>query len=494
MDYHFMNGRTWKNLSSDSLQKIYSQLLASGGKDITIKNPYEFWRLKIDDSVFIAFKKGTLYHTPSNSNSPQVMAACEKVDSISETGYSETQKDYLIGLDETGKGEIAGPIVLIGVILPKRLFKNFVSDIGTADTKRQHRIEYWDELFQKLADYRNKGFDFTAEKISPILFDKYNVNRLLDIFYERIILKLLKIASSRTCRIVLDDYGAGKFPDISKENEFLILTKAEDNYIEAKAASLISKKIREGVINYLNQRHEYKIDGLSIGQGNVSNPQTVEWLGKWKATKQEWPWFIKKSFKTITILEDKTNQGKKNTPEIKNELLPTEFVHAFKENQAFLNLLQIKCAHCNEYQKVLIYDYQQMTCESCSKIIGDLHLTLRYYCGTILIDCEIIKQQALIQDLKTNAFFENYKVFVPWSASLNQRTNFHNGLNELKKLELMGRLDLEYFNLDQKQDINLDLIEKAITSNAIIVTSNLELKNVAKEKNLFTILLNQTKN
>ena len=58
----------------------------------------------------------------------------------------------------------------------------------------------------------------------------------------------------------------------------------------------------------------------------------------------------------------------------------------------------------------------------------------------------------------------------------------------------MGRLDLEYFNLDQKQDINLDLIEKAITSNAIIVTSNLELKNVAKEKNLFTILLNQTKN
>jgi ribonuclease HII len=489
-----MNGRTWKNLSSDSLQKIYSQLLANGGKDIAIKNPHESWRLKIDDSIFIAFKKGTLYHTPSNSDSPEVMAACEKIDSINERGYSETQKDYLIGLDETGKGEIAGPIVLVGVILPKRLFKDFVNHIGTADTKKQHRVEYWDELFQKLTEYRNKGFYFATEKISPIVFDKYNVNRLLDIFYERIILKLLKIASPKTCRIVLDDYGAGKFTDISKENEFLILTKAEDNYIEAKAASLISKKIREGILNYLNQLHEYKIDGLSIGQGNVGNPQTTEWLRKWKATKREWPWFIKKSFKTITILENKTNQGKKNNPEIKNELLPTEFVHAFKKHQSFLELLQIKCVHCNEYQKVLIYDYQHITCESCLKTIGDLHLTLRYYCGTILIDSEMVEQQALIKDLKRNAFFENYKVFIPRPDSQNQRTNFHNGLNELKRLELMGRLDLEYFNLDQKQDSNLNLIEKATTSNAIIVTSNLELKNVAKEKNLFTLLLNQRKN
>jgi ribonuclease HII len=487
-----MNGRTWKNLNSDSLQKIHSQLLVSGGKETAIKNPHELWRLKIDDSVFIAFKKGTLYHTPSNSNSPEVIVACEKVDLINGTGYSATQKDYLIGLDETGKGEIAGPIVMVGVIFPKLLFKDFVNQIGSADTKKQHRFEYWDELFHRLDGYRDEGFYFTTEKISPNLFDKYNVNRLLDIFYERIILKLLKIVPSKTCRIVLDDYGTGKFQDLSNQNEFLILPKAEDQYIEAKAASLISKKIREEILNRINQLPEYKIDSLLIGQGNVGNPQTIEWLTKWGVSNKEWPWFIKKSFKTITVLNNKTNQEKKNIPELKKEILPTKFIQIFKRKQSLIDLFSIRCSHCNQYQKVIIYDYQQMICESCSKFIGDLQLTLRYYCGSILIDSEIVEQQALITDFKKNAFFENYTIFVPLSDSMNQNTNFSIGLNELKKLELMGRLDLEYFNLDQKHNYNFGLIEKATDSNSIICTSNLDIKNLAQAKKVFTIFLNVT--
>lgn len=489
-----MNGRTWKNQSSDLLQKILSELLKLGGEETELKNPHELWRLKVDDSVFIAFKSGTLYHTPSNKNSEEVVTASQKIDILTGTGYLPSEKDYLIGLDETGKGEIAGPIVLAGVIFPAPLFKDIVNLIGPADTKKQHRVEYWNELFQKLDGLKNKGFSFVAEKISPSLFDTYNVNRLLDLFYKRIIIQLLKINSPKTCRIVLDDYGVkmnlGEITNSNNSNEFLILTKAEDYYIEAKAASLISKKIREEIIDHINQLPEYKINDITIGQGNVGNPQTIKWLKTWESSRKKWPWFIKKSFKTITELENQTIKEKKLIPELKTDLISPEFIHSFDKNE-LMNSISVRCPECKQYQFTLIYDHNQLFCDSCSKPIEDIQLTLRYYSGSILIDQQIVAQQILIKDLEMNSFFENFTIFVPLNESLKQNSEFRNGLIELKKLEQLGRLDLKYFEINgtTKSDVFPVFVKKGSESNSIILTSNDELKEWAKKSKTFTIFL-----
>ena len=492
-----MNGRTWKNQSLELLQRISSELVNFGGEKTEVKNTHELWRIRIDDSVFIAFKTGTLYHTPSNRNSREVVSACQKIDTLTGTGYLSTEKDYLIGLDETGKGEIAGPIVLVGAAFPQSSFKEMVNLIGPADTKKNHRVEYWNELFNILDELKNKGFHFLAEKISPNLFDTYNVNRLLDIFYKKIIINLLKINSSNTCRVVLDNYGAKiNLHDIikfDKNSEFHILTKAEDHYIEAKAASLISKKIREEIIDNINQFSEYKINDISIAQGNVGNPQTINWLKKWKASGKEWPWFIKKSFKTITELENQPNKEKKINPELRTDLLSPEFVESFYENLSKTSI-SIKCPECGQYQFILLYDYYQMFCESCSKPIKDLQLTLRYYSGSMLIDHEIVKQQALNKDFERTAFFENYTIYIPLNESSQQNSEFQHGVIQLKKLENLGRLDLRYFQLkektnDQSPNIFEMFIGKALESKSIILTSDFELKEVAKKSKTFTIFI-----
>lgn len=483
-----MNGRTWKNLSLDLLQQIHSQLVSSAGNETEIKNPHELWRIKVDDSVFIAFKSGTLYHTPSNKNSEEVANASQNIDTLTGTGYLPSEKDYLIGLDETGKGEIAGPIILVGVVFPQYLFKEIVTLIGPADTKKNHRVEYWNQLFDKLDGLKKEGFHFVVEKISPKSFDTYNVNRLLDLFYQKIILNLLRIAPSKTSRIVLDDYGA-KIESANiksnNENEFLILPKAEDHYIEAKAASLISKKIREEIIYHINQFPEYKISGLSIGQGNVGNPQTREWLRTWHSTGNDWPWFTKKSFKTITELENQPNKEKKINPELKNDFLSPEFIQSFYESSS-KESISIKCPECKQNQFVLIYDYQQIVCESCSKPIDELQLTLRYYSGSLVIDNQIVKQKLLIKDLETDAFFENYLIYIPWNESFKQNSEFRNGLIELKKQGQLGRLDLKYFHFLHSFNT---FTEKALESNSFILTSNQELKEWAKKSKTFTIFL-----
>jgi len=476
-----MNGRTWKNQSLAILDKIKDQLLSIGGRKTEIKNQYELWRIKIADSVFISFKTGTLYHTPSNSNSDEVLNACQEIDNITGTGHVHPTRDYLIGLDETGKGEIAGPIVLTGTIFHKNLFEDFVTLVGPADTKKQHSFEYWEEIYDKLDQFREKGFSFITETISAKLIDKYNVNHLLDLFYQKIISRLLKSVSHKGCRIVLDDYGAGedlrklKTDDI---NEVLILPKAEDQFIEAKIASLISKKIREGILENINQLPEYRIDNLSIGNGNISNPQTAKWLSRWHASDKPWPWFIKQSFKTIKDLESqKTGQSdkvKKISPNLRNDLLPLDFIQSLYEASSKLNLSAIKCSNCNQFQHTILFDLQQIICQSCSKPMDDLRLTLRYCLGSLIADPKIVKEKILIKDLENSAFFENYRVIIPWTESSKQDSQFLEGGKGMKKYESLGRFDVEYLKLDiDSSDTNAQIIQRAVESNSMLLTSSL---------------------
>jgi ribonuclease HII len=470
-----MNGRTWKNQNPKTLEQIKTRLLGIGGTETGVTNEHELWRVKIADSVFISFRTGTLYHTPSNSNSPEVMIACQEIDSTAGTGYVPPSRDYLIGLDETGKGEIAGPVVLTGVIFHKDLFEDFVMLAGPADTKKQHPFEYWRKIYGGLNSFRGDNFNFVAEIISPKLIDKYNINQLLDLFYQKIISNLLKSATDGGCRIVLDDYGAAE--DLKKwgfdKNEMMILPRAEDRFIEAKIASLISKKIREGIMENINELPQYQIDGISIGNGNISNSKTADWLSQWHAGERPWPWFIKKSFKTIRDLEGQSDKVKKISPVLKNELLPQDFIRSPQREKAKMNLSAIECSNCGKFQQVLHFDFEQMICQTCKNPMDDLQLTLRHYCSSLIADPRIVEQKSLIRDLENAAFFENYRMIIPWTDSLKQKSKFVEGSSELEENELLGRFILEYFKVNERKDINIQIIEKALESNSMLITSSL---------------------
>ena len=99
-------GRTWKNVNSSDAKEIKEYLLKEGGVEEEVKAPYEEWRVRFSDSTFTYYKKGTLYSTPSNSKDPAVFNAWQYIDSVVDSAYVLPTKDFLIGLDETGKGEL----------------------------------------------------------------------------------------------------------------------------------------------------------------------------------------------------------------------------------------------------------------------------------------------------------------------------------------------------------------------------------------------------
>ncbi len=487
----------------DKAAKIKEWLLLEGGKeDNKIASPHEEWRIKLSDATITYYKKGTLFITESNDES--VVEVHNFVSSLIGSRFVPSTKKYLIGFDETGKGEVLGHTVLVGVIIPTNIFSEVERDIGVADSKVKHNIDYWDDIFRKIDFYQSKGLQFLIQKIPPWHFDKYNINKLLDITYQRLLLYLTRNGSLHDTRIVLDDYGAGfhlnKYLKALAEAgaEVIKTSKADDIYLESRVASLIAKREQQKVLEAISRNPEFQIDGISIGSGNAGDPNTLKWLKAWKATGQQWPWFVKRSFKTIREIEGITQEPKKSYPPIKEGLLSKEFRDKFESGELNIITLSVVCP-CGAVSKAikLIPQNNQTTpvCVSCKKEIHDVSLTLQYYCGRIIPDTSAIARGFISKDLDGRRFFENFTFLL--HPTVRYESDQHGGgKKELEKLghfSAIGRIRLEeiksIFDASILDSTRRDdsILEDAIKNNAIVLTADNGMKGVAQAKKLFVM-------
>lgn len=509
-----MQGRTWKNIKNSIAMDIKSYLLENGGFEGEIKSPHELWRIKFSDSTFTYYKSGTLYSTPSNSNDPAVFEAWRRIDSIVGSVYIMPTKDFLIGLDETGKGEVIGHTVLTGVIFPKEIFNKIDLTIGPADTKKRHTFEYWDDIFKKLDHFRSLGFDFLIEKVPPWHVDKFNLNKIMDVSYQRILSILFRRAEISHCRIVLDDYGIGatlqRFLNFLEKQgaEIVVTSNSEDKYLEAKTASLISKREREAVLKAINENINFQVDGLSVGSGNAGDKKTLEWLNKWYLSKKSWPWFVKRSYKTIRDIEGKLGKAKKITPPIREELLAEDFINEFNKGNLSIKSLSIVCPNCGYVLRSAAFatfnkkgrKVSALKCPNrdCSKLINDAGFTLRYYCGYVVPDSSVIQRSLISNDLKASKFFENFGIILTpvVRKECDGTPRGKKEFEELARFNAMGRIKLE--SVGKLEDIpdNLPnrvrdekIIEACFEYNAILLTADRSMTAFAGGRNVFTIFV-----
>ena len=511
-----MRGRTWKGIDPLTAEEIKDYLLKNGGEEQEVKSPYETWRVRFSNSTFTYYKSETLYSTPPNLKDPAIFRAWDYINNIVGSPYILPSKDFLIGLDETGKGEVIGHTVLTGVIFPKELFKDIDLLVGPADTKNRHGFGYWDDIFIELDRLTSKGLHFIYEKIPPWHVDKYNLNKIMDITYQRILSIFLRKVEISQCRIVLDDYGIGdtlkrflKF--LEKRGAEVIVTKnSEDKYLEAKVASLISKRQREAVINTINKNPEFQIDGLSIGSGNAGDPKTDAWLKTWWRKHGSWPWFVKRSFRNVRRIEGKTEKIKKILPPIDEKLLSDKFLEDFNKGKLSIQSLSVVCPYCGSILKSVdfIFDTKsgrnisEIKCirKDCGKIIENAGITLRYYCGYVLPDSNAIRRNIISRDLNGSRFFENFTVILSpiVRKECDGISKAKKEFEELSKFASIGRIRLE--SVGKIEEIPKDLtskerderiIEDCIKYNAILLTGDKSMRAFASGKNVFTIYLDK---
>lgn len=502
-----MSGRKWK-LNQEEGEKIKEYLLQQGGEEKEVKNISEKWRIKFSDSTFTFYTSGTLYSTPSNSQDPAVEEVWDYIDSLVGSVFVQPTREFLIGLDETGKGELVGHTHLVGVIIPSHLFSQLEKIVSTADTKKAHSFEYWDNIFRQISQFISDGLEFVEEKIPPWHVDRYNLNKIMDVVYQRILASFFRKADIGKCRIVIDDYGIG--PTLKRFLNFLerqgaevvVAQKSDYTYLEARVASIIAKRNREAVIKAINENENYKIDGISIGSGNAGNKQTLEWLEKWHHSGKDWPWFIKRSYSTVREIDGLEGKAKKVIPPIKEDLLSDEFIRELDSGRLNIRALSVVCPHCGEISKAVLFtpDEKSFTarCPNCRKPIRDLNFTLRYYCGFIVPDSNVINRGLLAKDLERSRFFEDFTILIP--AVVRYECDTKGGKKEFErlgkfasisriKLKEVGSFEPSKFRNMTSQEKDDLIMKTCIEENAILLSADNQVKGLAVGKCIFTIFV-----
>ena len=428
-------------------------LLNAGGRmDGEIKAATERWRIRIESVVFTFYSNGTLFVTaPSSRRAADLVKEVCKI--VGPLPQDRVDRDRLIGLDETGKGEILGHMVLAGAMIPKTLVEDIRTQIGPADTKKRRTTRYWRSLLIRLDHLRSKGLEFLTESIPPWHVDRYNINKIMDLKYKRILDHFIHGPGNRTekLRIVVDDYGVGRILGeylglLEKRGaEVRVEFRADERYAEVALASVVAKSRREDMMAAISR--SYSLPNTPVGSGNAGDVKTVQWLRRWKESGKEWAWFVRRSFRTVAELDGRP-VPKKEEPPIREELLSHESREVLRTGTLSVKSLTIlcpKCGSCLRSCRIVPFETKLVArCLNCNEEIRDLATTLLYYNGCVIPDSSAIITGMISKDLESGRFFEGFTFVIP--PQVRRECDTVGGRKELGRIAefaSMGRIRLE---------------------------------------------------
>ncbi|MEM2224462.1 MAG: ribonuclease HII [Acidilobaceae archaeon] len=178
----------------------------------------------------------------------------------------------LIGVDEAGRGSLIGDIVIAAISIKPSDIERLV-ELGVRDSKKlnPHKRAYLYTILKK--------WPFSVYSIQPADIDKYNISMLEEYAVYEVLKNLARIIGREFTgsRIVIDKFGptrilSSKLRDLGFKGEFIVAEKADMNYIEVAAASIIAKYIRDRRIQVLKSIYGFE------GSGYPSDPRTINWV------------------------------------------------------------------------------------------------------------------------------------------------------------------------------------------------------------------------
>lgn len=204
--------------------------------------------------------------------------------------------DLILGIDEAGRGSVIGPLVIGGVITPKKKLR-FLKRIGVNDSKKltMKKRTVISRKIKKIATFTTRiinASEIDSQRLSGINLNQIETNNMIDI---------IKELKPDTCCIDCIDVNETRFHDIIQEvnPNMNVITehKADETYDIVSAASIIAKVTRDKELAKI--RNEYG----PVGSGYPSDKNTINYLKT--IENDEFPPVVRKTWSTIQNLQDK---------------------------------------------------------------------------------------------------------------------------------------------------------------------------------------------
>ena len=166
-----------------------------------------------------------------------------------------------VGLDEAGRGCLAGPVVSAAVILPKDFDYTIVKDSKKLSEKKRK------EAYKIITE---NALNYSVSLVLPETIDKINILQAT-------------MLSMHNCLDVLDGFNYilvdGNYFNEYKNIPHTCVIKGDDTYYSIAAASILAKVSRD---EYMKELHKefpsYKWDG-NKGYGSAEHIQMIKEIG-----------------------------------------------------------------------------------------------------------------------------------------------------------------------------------------------------------------------
>ncbi|NBK97533.1 MAG: ribonuclease HII [Erysipelotrichia bacterium] len=153
-----------------------------------------------------------------------------------EKQFWQQHKQCVIGLDEAGRGPIAGPLVVAGVVFPQGYEHETIYDSKKISEKKR------EELFTVI---QKEALYYAIEIIDEKTIDEYNIYRATQMIMEKI------VKDCPICDAVLSD--AMPLPAVDLPMQSLV--KGDQKSVSIAAASILAKVTRDRIMVSLDEKY-----------------------------------------------------------------------------------------------------------------------------------------------------------------------------------------------------------------------------------------------
>lgn len=186
------------------------------------------------------------------------------------------------GVDEVGRGSLAGPVFAAAVILPKDFTSEQIKDSKKLTEKGRQRA---------LKEIEENAIAISVEMVDVESIDTYNIQNATFGAMNKAISSL----SVKPEHILVD----GNIFDSFEEIPYTCVIKGDNEYLSIAAASIVAKVYRDEYMNFVHEKHPSYKWNKNKGYGSSHHIQTIKEEG---ITSYHRKSFLKKILTTTTSI------------------------------------------------------------------------------------------------------------------------------------------------------------------------------------------------